>query len=74
MVYFLKIQILRDHDDIHTKFRWGGGDTRLYLHDHLNAFTLKHILLWQNYTNTYANRNAERIKCLDVLLIASSTD
>ena len=25
MVYFLKIPILRDHNDIHTKFRWGGG-------------------------------------------------
>ena len=46
MVYFLKIPILRGHNDIHTKFRWGGGDTRLYLLDHLNAFTLKHILLW----------------------------
>ena len=72
MVYFLKIPILRDHNAIHTKFIWGGvEDTTLYLLEHMNAFTLRHILLLQNDNNTYANRNVESIKFLNVLLIAS---
>ena len=74
MVYLLKIPILRDHNTIHAKFVCVGGDTMLYLLNHMNSFTLKHVLLWQKDTNTYAERDAESIKCLNVLLIASSTD
>ena len=73
MVYFLKIPILSNRKAIHTKFIWGGGNTTLYLLDHMNAFALKHILLYQKDTNTYSNRDAESIKCLNILIIDSST-
>ena len=74
MVDFLKIPILRDHNDIKTKFRWGGGGSTLYLLEHINDFMLKNLRLWQKETNTYANRDAERIKCLHVLLITYLMD
>ena len=40
----------------------------------MNAFTLKHVLLWENDANTYAEHNADISKWLSALLIASSTD
>ena len=40
----------------------------------MNSFTLKHVLLWKNYTNTYAEYGAESRKWQNKLLIASSTD
>ena len=74
MVDWLKIPILRDNNAIHAKFRWGGEDTILYLLDHMNAFTIEHVLLWQKDTNTYADHDSESSKCIGALLIASSTD
>ena len=40
----------------------------------MNAFALKHILIWQKYTNTYAEHDSESSKWLNALLIAYSTD
>ena len=54
MVDFLKIPILRYPNTIHAKLRWGERDTTLYLLDHMNTFTLKNVLLWQKYMNTYS--------------------
>ena len=74
MVDFLKIWILRDNNDIHVKFRWVGEDTTFYLLNHMNAFTLEHVLLWKKDTNTYSEHDVDSIKWLNSLLIASSTD
>ena len=40
----------------------------------MNAFTLKHVLLWEKDTNTYFEHDVDSIKWLNSLLIASSTD
>ena len=40
----------------------------------MKAFMIQHVLLWQKYTNTYAEHNTESIKWLNALIIASSTD
>ena len=40
----------------------------------MNAFTLKHVLLCQTDTDTFAHHDAEISKWINVLLIASSTD
>ena len=45
-----------------------------YLLDHMNDFKLKHVLLWQNYTITYTEHNSESSKCIDAIIVASSTD
>ena len=74
MVDFLNIPILRDTNDIHAKFIWGGEDTMLYLLDHTNDFALEHVYLWKKETNTYSEQDAESSKQLNALLIASSTD
>ena len=62
MVDFLKILILRDNNAIHVKFRWVGEDTTLYLLNHMNAFTLEHVLLWKKDTNTYSEHDVDIIK------------
>ena len=46
----------------------------VYLLDHTNAFNHKHILLCQKDTNTYSMNDADSSKCLNVLLVSSSTD
>ena len=74
MVYFLKTQILRCHNSIHNKFRWGGEYNTLYLLDRMSAFTLEHMLLWGKYNDTYAEHDADSIKWINSLLISSSTD
>ena len=74
MVDYLKIHILRDHNYIQAKFRLGGDDTNLYLLKHMNAFTLEHVILWKNDTNTYAENDKDIRKWINPLLIASSTD
>ena len=74
MVDCPKIPILRDHNAIYTKFIWGREDTTVYLLNNMNSFTIKHVLLWQKYTNTYAKHDEESSKWLNALLIASSTD
>ena len=40
----------------------------------MNIFTLKHVLLYKKYTNTYPEHNAECSKRISALLIASSTN
>ena len=74
MVYCLKIKNLRDPEDIHAKFRWGGEDAKLYLLNHMKSLMLDHMLLWEKYTNTYANNDVESSKWLNALLVAYSTD
>ena len=45
MIDCLKIPILRDPNDVHAEFRWGGKDTTLYLRDHMNDFIHENIIL-----------------------------
>ena len=59
MVYCMKIPILRDPNTVNAKFRWVGEDTTLYLLDHMNAFTLEHVLLWKEGTDTYAKHDED---------------
>ena len=73
MVDCMKISILRYPNAIHDKFRWGGEDTTLYLLNHMNNFTLKHVILWQKATNNHTDHDAEISKWLNELLIASPT-
>ena len=40
----------------------------------MNDFTLYHMVLWQNDTNTYAKNDAEGSKWINALLITTSTD
>ena len=40
----------------------------------MKAFMIQHVLLWQNFTNTYAKHNAESSKWPNKLLFDSSTD
>ena len=47
MVDLLNIPILSDTNAIHAKFILVGEDTILYLLDHMNAFALEHVSLWQ---------------------------
>ena len=51
MVDLMKIPILRYHNTIKTKFRWGVEDTTLYLVDHTKTFMLDQMLLWENDNN-----------------------
>ena len=74
MVDCLKSPILRDPNDIHAKFRWGGENTTVYLLDHMDAFTIEHTILQKKDTNTHANHNAENCKWINTLLISSSMD
>ena len=74
MVDCLKSPILRDPNDIHAKFRWGGENTTVYLLDHMDAFTIEHTILRKKDTNTHANHNAENCKWINTLLISSSMD
>ena len=68
----MKIPILRDPNTVHAKFRWVGEDTTLYLLDHMNAFTLEHVLLWKEGTDTYANHDEDIREWLNTIIIASS--
>ena len=40
----------------------------------MNAFRLKHMLLWKNDTETYSKHNAESSKWINKIPIANSTD
>ena len=40
----------------------------------MKSLTLDHMLLWEKYTNTYANNDVESSKWLNALLVAYSTD
>ena len=40
----------------------------------MNAFSIEHVLLWQNDTNTHAEHIVESSKWLNSLLVASSMD
>ena len=51
-----------------------GEDTTVYLLNRMNAFRLDHVLLWQKDTNTNDKHDAETIKWLNPLLVASSMD
>ena len=74
MVDFLNILILRDLNTVHVKFRWGGGDSTLYLLIYMNSFMLEKMIPWEKDTNTYAEHDAESSNCLNTLLITSSMD
>ena len=65
---------LRDYNAIHANLRWGWEDTTLYLLNHMDAFTLKHVLLWQKDANTYSKDDAYSIKWLNELLISFEMD
>ena len=70
----MKTPILRNTNAVYAKFIWGGEDSTLYRLYHMNAFTLKHVLLWKNYTDTYAKHDSDSINWLNTLLITTSTD
>ena len=74
IVYFLRIPILRDYNTIRVKFIWVVEDNTVYLFNHMNPFTLEHMLLWQKDTNNYVKNDAESNKRPNELIIASSTD
>ena len=74
MVDCPNIPILRDLNSIHTKFRWGGEETNLYLLEQMNALTLVNMFLRKKDTNRYAKHDAESSKWLNALLIDSSTN
>ena len=73
MVVFLNILILRDIDAVHAKFIWGGEYYTLYLIDHIKAFTLDHLLLWQKDTNNSDEHDADIIKWINTLIVSTST-